>query len=133
MAYLLDTNICIYVIKRKPIAVLEKLNSIRPSEIGLSIITVAELYFGAQKSSNPEKNLSALNRFLIPLNIFDFDSAAAIQYSSIRAELETKGLPIGPLDTLIAAHAKSLDYVLVTNNEKEFERVRGLKIENWTK
>ncbi len=124
MTYLLDTNICIYIIKKKPQIVLEKFKTISPDQIALSIITVAELEYGARKSSFPEKNLSALHQFLMPFNIFDFDYNTAIQYGIIRTELEKKGTPIGPLDTLIAAHAKSLDYTLVTNNEKEFNRIR---------
>jgi tRNA(fMet)-specific endonuclease VapC len=85
------------------------------------------------KSSNPEKNQEALDKFLTPLEILDFDFNATIVYGIIRAELEQKGIPIGPLDTLIASHAKSLDLILVTNNEKEFNRIPGLKIANWTK
>jgi tRNA(fMet)-specific endonuclease VapC len=131
MPYLLDTNICIYIIKKKPQSVLDKFNSIEPGEVAVSMITVSELYYGARKSSNPEKNLLALNKFLLPFNIFDFDLAAANRYSIIRTELESKGTPIGPLDTLIAAHAISLDYTLVTNNEREFNRVSGLQVENW--
>ncbi|HWB90481.1 MAG TPA: PIN domain-containing protein [Puia sp.] len=102
MGYLLDTNICIYIIKRKPESVLQRLRALPLGEIGLSSLTVAELDYGARKSANPEKNL-----------------------------LEKQGLPIGPLDTLIAAHAKSLRYTLVTNNEREFRRVENLEVENW--
>ena len=87
--------------------------------------------YGSRKSAHPEKNLSALNKFLIPFSIFDFDHAAAMEYSLVRSALEMKGTPIGPLDTLIAAHAKSLNYILITNNEREFQRVDGLQIENW--
>lgn len=131
MPYLLDTNICIYVIKRKPQSVFDRFNTIHPGEIGISMITIAELEYGARKSAQPEKNLSALNKFLIPFSLFDFDHIAAMEYGFVRSDLETKGTPIGPLDTLIAAHAKSLNYVLVTNNVKEFRRVEGLQIENW--
>ncbi len=91
------------------------------------------MQFGIQKSSNPERNLEALNQFIIPLEIIDFDFNATIEYGIIRAELEKTGTPIGPLDTLIGAHAKSLDLTLVTNNEKEFDRIQNLKIENWAK
>ena len=94
------------------------------------MITVAELEFGARKSSQPQKNLSALQQFLMPFNLFDFDYAASVEYGIVRSELELKGTPIGPLDTLIAAHAKSLTYTLVTNNEKEFSRISGLQVEN---
>ncbi len=131
MAYLLDTNICIYIIKEKPRSVLDKFNSLRPGEVALSIITVAELQYNARKSAAPEKNLLALEKFLIPFIIFDFDFLASIEYGLIRSELETAGTPIGPLDTLIAAHAKSLRYILVTNNEREFNRVNGLQVQNW--
>jgi tRNA(fMet)-specific endonuclease VapC len=105
MPYLLDTNICIYIIKKKPQSVLEKFNLIEPGEVAVSMITVSELYYGARKSANPETNLLALNKFFLPFNLFDFDLAAANIYSIIRTELESKGTPIGPLDTLIAAHA----------------------------
>ena len=133
MEYILDTNICIYIIKRKPAIVLEKFKKFPLGSIGISAITLAELQFGIQKSSNPEKNLNALNQFIIPLEIIDFDYNATIEYGIIRAELEKSGTPIGSLDTLIGAHAKSLDLTLVTNNEKEFVRILGLRIENWTK
>ena len=133
MEYLLDTNICIYIIKKKPLIVLKRFKEFPLGTIGISTITLAELHFGARKSLHPEKNLKALNQFIIPLEIVDFDVNATIEYGLIRAELEKKGTPIGPLDTLIGAHAKSLDLTLVTNNEKEFIRIPDLKIENWTK
>jgi tRNA(fMet)-specific endonuclease VapC len=133
MPWLLDTNTCIYIIKQKPLSVLEKFNSIPPGQVALSIITFAELEYGARKSLAIEKNLAALRQFSIPFDILTFDYNAAVEYGIIRAELETQGTPIGPLDTLIAAHAKSTNYTLVTNNEKEFSRVSGLKIENWTR
>ncbi|MEN8158221.1 MAG: type II toxin-antitoxin system VapC family toxin [Bacteroidota bacterium] len=133
MDFLLDTNICIYIIKKRPVHVIDKFKTIPIGKIGISSITLAELQFGIMKSSNPEKNREALNRFLIPLEIVDFDYSATIEYGKIRANLEKNGTPIGPLDTLIGAHAKSLDVTLVTNNEKEFQRIEGLRIENWTK
>jgi len=131
--YLLDTNICIYIIKRKPIKVFEKFKSLAFGSIGISSITLAELQYGIMKSSIPERNREALEIFLTPLEIVDFDYNATIEYGKIRADLERKGTPIGPLDTLIASHALSLDLTLITNNEKEFSRIPGLKIENWTK
>jgi tRNA(fMet)-specific endonuclease VapC len=131
MGYLLDTNICIYIIKKKPDSVLKRLLQIPLGQIGISSISIAELDYGARKSSNPEKNLSALNQFLIPFEIFGFDYNATLEYGKIRSTLEKKGTPIGPLDTLIAAHAQSLQYILVTNNEAEFRRIEGLQIENW--
>jgi len=133
MEYLLDTNICIYIIKKKPAIVLEKFKTFSLGSIGISAITLAELQYGIRKSSKPDKNLIALNQFIIPLEVIDFDYNATIEYGLIRAELEKLGTPIGPLDTLIGAHAKSLGLTIVTNNEKEFERIAGLKIENWTK
>jgi tRNA(fMet)-specific endonuclease VapC len=133
MKFILDTNICIYIIKKKPAQVFEKFKGLSLGSVGISSITLAELEYGVKKSAQPEKNQTALNQFLIPLEIFDFDIRAAAAYGKIRAELESNGIPIGPLDTLIAAHAKSLEATLVTNNEKEFRRVTGLKIENWAK
>ena len=133
MEYLLDTIICIYIIKKKPAIVLEKFKTFSLGSIGISAITLAELQYGIRKSSKPDKNLIALNQFIIPLEVIDFDYNATIEYGLIRAELEKLGTPIGPLDTLIGAHAKSLGLTIVTNNEKEFERIAGLKIENWTK
>ena len=133
MKYLLDTNICIYIIKRKPAIVLEKFRELPLGSVTISTITLSELEYGIRKSANPDKNLEALNQFLIPLAILAFDYDATIAYGKIRADLEKKGTPIGPLDTLIAAHALSLNITLVTNNEKEFNRVAGLKVENWAK
>ena len=133
MEYLLDTNICIYIIKKKPEIVLEKFKTFPLGSIGISAITLAELQYGIRKSSNPDKNMMALNQFIIPLEIIDFDYRATIEYGIIRAKLEKKGTPIGPLDTLIGAHALGLGLTIVTNNEKEFERIEGLKIENWAK
>ena len=133
MKYILDTNICIYIIKKKPSQVFEKFKDLPLGSVGISSITLAELAYGVKKSVQSEKNHIALNQFLVPLDIIEFDANAAIEYGIIRAELERAGTPIGPLDMLIASHAKSLDLTLVTNNEKEFKRVDGLAIENWTK
>jgi tRNA(fMet)-specific endonuclease VapC len=133
MAYLLDTNICIYIRKEQSVKLKEKFLSIGSSNLYVSSITVAELEFGVAKSLQVEKNTEALNRFLLGLNTVDFDRAAAKQYGIIRALLEKKGTPIGANDMLIASIAKSLDFTLVTNNEREFSRVEGLKIENWLK
>jgi tRNA(fMet)-specific endonuclease VapC len=133
MDYLLDTNICIYIIKKRPEKVLEKFNTLSLGDVAISSITLAELHYGIMKSSNPKKNQEALDKFLTPLEILDFDYFATIEYGKIRADLEKNGTPIGPLDTLIAAHAKSQKLTLVTNNEKEFIRIPDLKIENWVK
>lgn len=133
MEYLLDTNICIYIIKRRPEQVFDKLLTLSVGSVGISSITLAELQYGIEKSTNPDKNKEALEKFLTPIEILDFGAGATEEYGKIRAELERKGTPIGSLDLLIASHAKSLDLTLVTNNEKEFVRVVNLKIENWTK
>ena len=132
MEYLLDTNICIYIIKKKPIQVFEKLKRQLPGVVGVSSITLAELQYGVKKSSRVEQNQLALNQFLAPLEIIDFGQNAAIEYGKVRTYLETNGIPIGPLDMLISGHARALEVTLITNNEKEFRRVPELKIENWT-
>ena len=131
MNYILDTNICIYIIKRKPQNVLDKLSQVPLGLVGISVITLSELVYGVRKSAFPEKNMEALKQFLIPFELFQFDYNCAIEYGYIRSDLERKGALIGPLDMLIAAHAKSLGHILVTNNEKEFKRIEGLQIENW--
>lgn len=133
MRCMLDTNICIYVIKHKPESVFRKLNSIDPRDVCISSITYAELVHGVEKSSETERNRVALSLMLSNIEIVSFDAEAANCYGRIRAELESKGTPIGPLDTMIAAHAQSLGCTLVTNNVREFKRVKDLKIENWTK
>lgn len=128
---MLDTNICIYIIKNKPLNVLEELKKCDVGDIILSSITVSELVYGAYKSQFVEKNLKAIEHFLVPFDVAEYDYKAAFEYGKIRATLEKQGQPIGSLDMLIAAHAKSLDITLVTNNLKEFERVEALKLENW--
>ena len=133
MEYLLDTNICIYIIKQKPVNVLRKFEALSIGSVAISTITLAELNFGVMKSSDPVKNQAALDKFLTPLEILNFDFPATIEYGKIRAALEQKGTPIGSLDTFIAAHARSLNLTLVSNNEKEFQRVPDLAIENWVR
>ena len=132
MLYMLDTNICIYLIKRPSDELLDRMRVFRTGEIGVSVVTVAELQYGVSKSQNIERNQAALEAFLLPLDIADFSFAVTVVYGDLRAQLERHGQPIGPLDTMIAAHALSLDVPLVTNNTREFERVRGLRIEDWT-
>ena len=132
MKYLLDTNICIFVIRRKPALVLQRFFQQSPDEVAISSVTLAELRYGADKSTLPAKNHAALHSFLIPISVADFDPLAADQYGKIRAYLERRGTPIGPLDTMIAAHALSLKVTLVTANTSEFSRVPGLACENWT-
>jgi tRNA(fMet)-specific endonuclease VapC len=129
--FLLDTNICIYIIKQKPPSVLAKFEQIDGGALGISIITLAELEYGAAKSSNPEKNYQVIEDFVRYLDIFNWDHQASRIYAETRANLEKKGTPIGLLDTQIAAHCLSLNRILVTNNEREFLRVSGLSIENW--
>ncbi len=131
MKYLLDTNICIYVIQEKSLQVLQQFQECSFGEIGVSSITVAELAYGVQKSRYRKKNQAALEQFLLPFEITPFDDQAAMAYGKIRADLEAKGRPIGSLDMLIAAQALSLGTVLVTNNFDEFSRVPGLIVEDW--
>lgn len=131
MRYMLDTNICIYAIKNKPKEVIERLKEHEPGEICISSVTYAELIHGVEKSKAVNKNRIALTLLLADIEILPFDANAAESYGEIRAELERKGTPIGPLDMMIAGHAKSLGYTVVTNNIKEFERIVGLRFENW--
>ena len=131
MRYMLDTNICIYVIKTKPEKVFQKLQTIHPEDVCISSVTYAELVHGVEKSIAVEKNRLALSMLLANMEILDFDAVAANCYGEIRADLEKKGTAIGPLDMMIAGHAQSLGYTIVTNNVKEFSRVAALKIENW--
>lgn len=132
MLYMLDTNICIYLIKKRSDELLNRMRVFRTSEIGVSVVTVAELQYGVSKSENKKRNQAALEAFLLPLDIADFSVDVTVMYGHLRAELESNGQPIGPLDTMIAAHALSFDVPLVTNNTREFERVRGLRVEDWT-
>ncbi len=131
MTYMLDTNICIYVMKNRPERVLERFRKELDRGICISSITLAELEYGMKHSSNPVKNEQSLLKFLLPLSILPFGQAAASAYGEIRAYLQRKGTPIGPLDMLIAAHARAENMILVTNNVREFERVPGLELKNW--
>ncbi len=131
MKLLLDTNICIYIIKKEPATVLTKFKQFIPGDIAISSITLAELNYGVEKSLHMEKNRIALENFLIPFEVLSFDEQAALCYGGIRAQLEKIGQPIGPLDLMIAAHAISTELTLVTNNIKEFNRVPNLKVEDW--
>lgn len=133
MKYMLDTNICIYIIKEKPPEVLEKFDSLQVGDVAISSVTLSELAYGVEKSLHPKKNGEALREFLLPLEIPSYDEAASYHYGAIRAFLEKKGQPIGALDLMIAAHARSLGFKLVTNNITEFSRVPQLKVENWVK
>jgi tRNA(fMet)-specific endonuclease VapC len=131
MRVMLDTNICIYIIKRRPQSVLERFSKFPVGDIGISTITLAELEYGAAKSAQPRRNREALEEFVSPLEVAAFDRDASEAYGKVRTALEKKGLPIGSMDMLIAAHAVSLGASLVTNNETEFRRVSGLRVENW--
>ena len=131
MRYMLDTNICIYAIKHKPEKVFQKLQEVEPEDVCVSSVTYAEFVHGVEKSVAVEKNRLALSMLLANIEILDFNVDAANCYGKIRADLEKKGTPIGPLDMMIAGHAQSLGYTVVTNNVKEFSRVSNLIIENW--
>ena len=127
---LLDTNICIYIINAKPAEVLARFHRYRLGDIGLSSVVAAELAYGVAKSAS-ERNRRALEMFLAPLEIMPFDENAVWAYGELRADLERRGLSIGSLDTMIAAHALGMNAVLVTNNMREFSRVKGLQLDNW--
>jgi len=131
MKFMLDTNACIALIKRKPAAAISRLAALELGDMGLSSITLAELHYGAQKSARVEQNAGALGEFLLPLEIAPFDAEAAEIYGRVRTALEMRGTPIGALDTLIGAHALSLGVTLITDNTREFLRIPGLVIENW--
>ncbi len=132
MKYILDTNICIYIINKKPNEVLRKFELYPVYDFGISSITHAELQYGVEKSKKKNTNQAALDEFLLPLTILPFQGKRlATCYGEIRASLESKGQKIGPLDMLIAAHALSLDLTIISNNIKEFSRVQNLKCENW--
>ena len=131
MKFMLDTNICIDILRRSNSPALKQIISHQVGDIGISVITLAELEHGVKKSANPAKNAARLIQALSAFEIADFDNHAAATYGLVRAQLESKGKPIGPLDTLIASHALSIDAVLVTDNMREFKRVKGLTVENW--
>ena len=129
--WMLDTNVCIALIKRQPPGLIQHIRRRKVGEIVLSSITLAELRYGASKSRQVEQNQSALDQFLLPFQLMSFDDAAAECYGRVRAALEQGGTPIGPLDALIASHALSVHATIVTNNTREFQRVAGLKVEDW--
>ena len=131
MKYVLDTNTCIYIINKRSARIEKRFADMDIGDVGISSITCAELQFGISNSSNPKQNQEALDEFLGPLEILDFPAAACPVYGEIRAKLRKSGTMIGPLDLLIGAHALFLKAILVTNNENEFSRILGLKIENW--
>jgi tRNA(fMet)-specific endonuclease VapC len=131
MKYLIDTNICIYIMNNRPTDVIQKFKKVHLGEIGVSTITISELQYGVAKSQRRTRNQIRLNEFIAPLETLPYDRAAAKTYGAIRYQLEKSGQPIGPLDLLIAAQAMSQNLIIVTNNDKEFVRIRKLKVENW--
>jgi len=131
--YLIDTNICIYIMNKRPTGIIHKFKQFDVGEIGVSTITVSELQYGVSKSKNRRLNKQRIEEFLFPLEILPYDEIASTIYGDIRVQSEKRGEPIGPLDLLIAAHALSRNLVLISNNEKEFKRVKNLKVENWVK
>ena len=131
MHYLLDTNICIYLIRKRPSEVLEQFRQHSPQDVAISSITLFELQYGVEKSQYRQRSEDALAKFILPLNIINLDRSSAIEAATIRAQLEKKGMPIGPYDLFIAGLARSRDMILVTNNTKEFERIVDLHLENW--
>lgn len=132
MKLMLDTNICIYIIKQKPESVLQRFLEYQIGDIGISSITLSELRYGVAKSKHREKNAKALDEFVTPLDIAVFDEEAALAYGDVRASLEKAGTPIGAMDMLIAAHAMSLGVTVVTNNTREFSRIPSLDVVDWT-
>ena len=133
MNYLIDTNICIYVMNKKPFEVIDKFKKTEIGQIGISSITVSELNYGVAKSKRQKQNAQRLEEFLTPFEILPYDETGSKFYGIIRYQLESEGKVIGPLDMLIAAHALSKNLILVTNNEKEFLRIKSLKVENWAR
>ena len=131
MKFMLDTNTCIYVMNGTPVTARRMFFRVHPGDVLVSSITLSELWYGVEHSVHREKNASALQQFLSPLIVADFDADAAQEYGALRVHLQKRGMIIGSMDLLIAAHAKALDVILITNNLREFRRVPGLKLENW--
>lgn len=133
MKWMLDTDTCIALIKRRPPALIKRIRAKAVGDVGLSSIALAELRFGVSKSDRREQNRAALDQFVLPLDVAPFDESAAESYGDVRADLERAGTPIGPLDTLIASHALSLNVTLVTHHTRELKRVKGLRVDDWLK
>lgn len=131
--FLFDTNICIELLRAGSRKTLSRLRRYEIDEIAISSITLAELQYGVAKSARPAHHEMLLAQFCAPIAILPFDDVAAEIYGRVRAALERAGTPIGPLDTLIASHALALNLTIVTTNEREFQRVDGLRVENWTR
>jgi tRNA(fMet)-specific endonuclease VapC len=132
LEYLLDTNICIYIIKNYPAHLRERFNRLA-EQLCISSITLGELHYGAEKSERRLQNLQAVEHFTARLEVLSFSAKAAAHYGEIRAALERAGKPVGPHDMLIGAHARSEGLIVVTNNTREFTRIPGLRVENWTR
>lgn len=130
LKYMLDTNIVIYTMKNRPAIVKQSFEKY-VGQMCISSITLMELIYGAEKSSQPERNSRDIEGFIARMEVLPYGNHAAIQTGQVRAELAQKGTPIGPYDAMIAAHARSESLILVSNNEREFERVNGLRLENW--
>lgn len=130
LAYMLDTNICIYVMKTYPPTVREKFNAVA-EQLCISSITLGELHYGAEKSARRAENLMAIEYFVARLEVLPFGDKAAAHYGQVRAELERAGMPSGPHDMQIGAHARSEGLIIVTNNVREFIQMPGLRVENW--
>ncbi|MDR7049623.1 tRNA(fMet)-specific endonuclease VapC [Duganella sp. 3397] len=131
LKFMLDTNICIFTIKNKPAHAREQF--IRQHGLMcISTVTLAELFYGVEKSANPSRNLAEVEGFAARLEVLDFDGHAAAHTGQIRAELTRNGTPIGPYDQMIAGHARSRGLIIVTNNRREFDRVPGLRVEDWS-
>ena len=129
--YMLDTDICSYIIRNKPPEARARMNAVPLDDQCISVVTLAELLYGVKRSSKPVVNRAVLNAFLGHVTLQKWDAEAAEHYSEIRAVLESKGVPIGSMDMMIAAHARSLGAIIVTNNRQHFERVPGLRVETW--
>jgi tRNA(fMet)-specific endonuclease VapC len=130
LRYMLDTNICIYVIKNRPEGLRERFNSLA-DQLCISAVTLAEMIYGAEKSAHPVENLAVVEQFTARLERLPFAERAAAHYGQLRAELERHGTPIGGYDMMIGGHARSEGLILVANNRREFQRIKGLRIENW--
>ena len=130
--YMLDTDMCSYIIKERPESVRQRFQKLAMEQLCVSVVTYAELIYGVERSSSKRVNRPIIEDFVRHLDVMDWDTGAADQYGMIRTELEVAGNPIGAMDMMIAAHAKSIKAVLVTNNQKHFTKIKGLKIDNWT-
>ena len=131
--FMLDIDICSYIMREKPIQVLKRFDSYEMEQFCISVVSYAEFIYGVKKSSNPEKHQRLVENFILHVDIIPWDCSAAEHYGQIRKELESRGQIVGNMDLMIAAHARSQGMTIVTNNERHFGRITGLRIENWTK